>query len=151
MNRCPFHIMHYIFLLYYVPIRQVAQNWKTRLQSTSTYSSQEIDILRVKTCVGIALRCVHANRKSRPPIKMIINELEVLEAEIKKMMSMPSDDQSKDLIEQVYMIIQIAWMLVAYRLNFDMKYCVTCLTIKKIFHCNFTRSKIKLKLLVNSI
>ncbi|WVZ97774.1 hypothetical protein U9M48_043287 [Paspalum notatum var. saurae] len=81
-------------------IELVAQDWKTRLQSTSTYSSQEIDILRVKTCVGIALRCVHANRKSRPPIKMIVNELEVLEAEVKKMMSMPSDDQSKDLIEQ---------------------------------------------------
>ena len=63
------------------------------------HPSQEIEILRVKKCIDIALRCVIADRKTRPSIKDVVDELEQLETEIMKM-SLPSDE-TKDLIAQV--------------------------------------------------
>ena len=77
---------------------QITKNLKQKL-GRSRNSSLEIDILQVKTCVKIALRCVVADRNRRPYIKDIINELEELEAEIKKMSI--SSYQLKDLIGQV--------------------------------------------------
>jgi len=76
----------------------ITKNLKQKL-GRSRNSSLEIDILQVKTCVKIALRCVVADRNRRPYIKDIINELEELEAEIKKMSI--SSYQLKDLIGQV--------------------------------------------------
>ncbi|XP_066356160.1 cysteine-rich receptor-like protein kinase 44 isoform X2 [Miscanthus floridulus] len=78
-------------------IELVTENWKERLGKSSN-PSLEIDILRLKTCVGIALRCVEAERNRRPYINDIINELEELEAEITEMSL--SSYQSKYLIGQ---------------------------------------------------
>ncbi|XP_066356732.1 cysteine-rich receptor-like protein kinase 44 isoform X2 [Miscanthus floridulus] len=77
-------------------IEFVANNWKERLQGTLGYSSQEINMLRVKTCIDIALRCVDTDRNKRPYIKDIVNELEELEAKIQKMAL--SSDHSKAVI-----------------------------------------------------
>ena len=74
---------------------QVTEKWKEKLQGTWGYLSQETDILQMKTCVDIALRCVKKERKERPDIKGIVNELEKLEAQVKKMS--PASDQSRDL------------------------------------------------------
>jgi interleukin-1 receptor-associated kinase 1 len=60
------------------------------------YSSQEINMLRVNTCIDIALRCVDTERNKRPYIKDIVNELEELEAKIQKMAL--SSDHSKAVI-----------------------------------------------------
>ncbi|KAJ1265661.1 hypothetical protein BS78_08G093200 [Paspalum vaginatum] len=74
-------------------IKFVTGSWKERLLGTSGYSlSQEICILQVKTCADIALRCVKAERKERPQITDIVDELKNLEAQIKKM------SQTKDVI-----------------------------------------------------
>ncbi|OQU79125.1 hypothetical protein SORBI_3008G099232 [Sorghum bicolor] len=53
-------------------------------------------MLRVKTCIDIALRCVDTDRNKRPYIKDIVNELEELEAKIQKMTL--SSDHSKAVI-----------------------------------------------------
>ncbi|XP_039855505.1 uncharacterized protein LOC120713641 isoform X1 [Panicum virgatum] len=78
-------------------VELVTNKWKERVMCQSAgYSLQEINILGVKTCVDIALRCVDANRNRRPYIIDIINELEELEAKVEKM-SLSSDHQSKNL------------------------------------------------------
>ncbi|XBI42706.1 hypothetical protein VPH35_107560 [Triticum aestivum] len=76
----------------------VIANWDRSLAgpSTSSYSSKKEDILRVKTCVKIALRCVETDKNKRPSPKDIVQELEKLELEIKKM-SLHSD-KSEDRI-----------------------------------------------------
>jgi interleukin-1 receptor-associated kinase 1 len=53
-------------------------------------------MLRVNTCIDIALRCVDTERNKRPYIKDIVNELEELEAKIQKMTL--SSDHSKAVI-----------------------------------------------------
>jgi interleukin-1 receptor-associated kinase 1 len=53
-------------------------------------------MLRVNTCIDIALRCVDTERNKRPYIKDIVNELEELEAKIQKMAL--SSDHSKAVI-----------------------------------------------------
>ncbi|KAM3373273.1 hypothetical protein ACQJBY_019961 [Aegilops geniculata] len=77
----------------------VSENWKERLQAVSQDSSYEMDILRVRKCVEIALKCVDTDRKKRPTIQDIVREVEELEADIEKMMSTPSPE-SKDLTVQ---------------------------------------------------
>ncbi|WVZ50796.1 hypothetical protein U9M48_002019 [Paspalum notatum var. saurae] len=77
-------------------IEFVCQNWRKRHQAKSGYSSDEIEGKRVKKCIEIALRCVVDNRKERPLIKDIVQELEELEDEIKKLSS--SSDLSEDQI-----------------------------------------------------
>ncbi|OEL12581.1 hypothetical protein BAE44_0026400, partial [Dichanthelium oligosanthes] len=81
----------------YGDVYRVINNWMERLQGTPGHSSQEINILRLKACVNIALRCVDADRNKRPYIKDIVNELEELESNIKKMPVL-SDHQLKDQI-----------------------------------------------------
>lgn len=69
-----------------------------RLQGTSR-SSQEINMLQVETCVDIALRCVEADRRRRPHIQKIVNDIKELEEKI-KMMSQ-SSNHPKSLHGQV--------------------------------------------------
>ncbi|XP_044318911.1 disease resistance protein RGA5-like [Triticum aestivum] len=67
-------------------IKIVSEKWTKRLQAMpGSYSSHEVDIIRVTTCVEIALRCVDNDRDKRPRIKDIVHELEELEVEIEKM------------------------------------------------------------------
>ena len=54
----------------------------------------------MKKCVQIALRCVEDDRNKRPSLKDVVDELEQLEAEIKKLL-LPSVE-SNDLIVQVH-------------------------------------------------
>lgn len=79
-------------------VELVTNSWKERLQGRSGSSSQEINILRLKACVDIALRCVRDDRKKRPSINDIVKELEQLESKIKEILL--SSDQSKNLIGQ---------------------------------------------------
>lgn len=69
---------------------QVIGKWKKKLQGTKAYLSQESDILQLKTCVDIALRCVKDERNERPDIKGIVNELEKLEPQIDKISTDPA-------------------------------------------------------------
>ncbi|CAO2146692.1 unnamed protein product [Urochloa humidicola] len=71
-------------------IEFVTEKWKEKLQGTKVYLSQEKDILQLKTCVDIALRCVKEERNERPDIKGIVNELEKLEPEIDKISTNPA-------------------------------------------------------------
>ncbi|CAL4991853.1 unnamed protein product [Urochloa decumbens] len=77
-------------------VELVTRIWKKKLHDTSGHSSQEINIVEVKTCVDIALRCVNSDQNRRPLIKDIVSELDELEATIKKMTLY--SDQPKDLI-----------------------------------------------------
>lgn len=88
-------------LLSWVIMRmQVTENWKERLQAVPGDLSREMDILRVRKCVEIALRCVDNERKNRPTIQDIVKQLEELEADITKRISARSA-QSQDLVVQV--------------------------------------------------
>ncbi|KAF7005721.1 hypothetical protein CFC21_020828 [Triticum aestivum] len=80
-------------------IKLARENWTKRLQAMpDSYSSHEVDILRVTKCVEIALRCVDKDRDKRPCIKDIVQELEELEAEIQKMLQ--TSDLSENLTVQ---------------------------------------------------
>ncbi|WVZ49606.1 hypothetical protein U9M48_000947 [Paspalum notatum var. saurae] len=70
-------------------IEFVTEKWKEKLQGTKVYLSQESDILQLKTCVDIALRCVKDERNERPDVKGIVNELEKLEPQIDKISTDP--------------------------------------------------------------
>uniref|UniRef100_A0A453A9I8 Protein kinase domain-containing protein n=1 Tax=Aegilops tauschii subsp. strangulata TaxID=200361 RepID=A0A453A9I8_AEGTS len=66
-------------------IKLASEYWTKRLQAMpASYSSHQVDILRVTKCVDIALRCVDKDRDKRPCIKDILHELDELEAEIQK-------------------------------------------------------------------
>lgn len=78
-----------------------------KLQAKPGYSSQEIDILGVTSCVEIALNCVDKDRSKRPCIEKIVHELEELEANLKAM-SLASD-VSKDLTVQVRLTTGKTW------------------------------------------
>lgn len=71
-------------------IEFVTEKWKEKLQGTKVYLSQESDILQLKTCVDIALRCVKDERNERPDVKGIVNELEKLEPHIDKISTNPA-------------------------------------------------------------
>ncbi|XP_037480273.1 putative receptor-like protein kinase At4g00960 [Triticum dicoccoides] len=60
----------------------VTQNWTKRLQTMMSYASLKEDILRVRTCVEIALKCVAMDQNKRPTVKEIVHELEEVEANI---------------------------------------------------------------------
>ncbi|KAJ1276107.1 hypothetical protein BS78_05G188700 [Paspalum vaginatum] len=77
-------------------IEFVCEKWRKRQQTKSGYSSDEIEMKRVKKCAEIALRCVVDDRKKRLSMKDIVQELEQVEDEIKKMLS--SSDLSEDQI-----------------------------------------------------
>lgn len=76
----------------------VTINWKGKLQGTSGYSSREISIQQVNTCINMALRCVDADRNRRPSIEDIVNEVKEIEAQIVTMSLYSA--QSTDLIGQ---------------------------------------------------
>lgn len=80
-------------------IKFVTDNWKERMQGTPKRLLRETNIQQVKTCVDIALRCVNVERNGRPSIKDIVNELEELEAKIKKM-TLSSDQSKGHIVEQ---------------------------------------------------
>lgn len=63
------------------------------------HPSHKIESLQVKKCVEIALRCVVADRNKRPSTQDVVDELEQLEAGIRKL-SLASDDECKDLTVQ---------------------------------------------------
>lgn len=79
-------------------IQHVCENWKKRLQEMPRHPYKEVGSLQVKKCVQIALRCVEDDRNKRPSLKDVVDELEQLEAEIKKLL-LPSVE-SNDLIVQ---------------------------------------------------
>lgn len=64
----------------------------------SRHLALEIETLQVKKCVEIALRCVVPDRNKRPSIKDVVDELEKLEAVIKKM-SLPSGDSKVQSVQ----------------------------------------------------
>ncbi|CAL4979963.1 unnamed protein product [Urochloa decumbens] len=72
-------------------IEHVCENWNKRLQEKRGHPSNKIESLRVKKYVEIAIRCVVPERKERPSIKDVVDEMEQLEAEIKKMSLAPNE------------------------------------------------------------
>uniref|UniRef100_A0A453A9J8 Protein kinase domain-containing protein n=1 Tax=Aegilops tauschii subsp. strangulata TaxID=200361 RepID=A0A453A9J8_AEGTS len=80
-------------------IELVTEIWTKKLQAKPGYSSHEIDMLGVTSCVEIALRCVDRDRNKRPCINDIVHELDQLEAKLKEM-SLASD-VSNDATVQV--------------------------------------------------
>uniref|UniRef100_A0ACD5XIL2 Uncharacterized protein n=1 Tax=Avena sativa TaxID=4498 RepID=A0ACD5XIL2_AVESA len=64
-------------------IELVHGNWVNRLQETSVRAT-ELYSEQVKTCIEIAMRCVKADRRKRPSIGDIVNELNEKEAMIRE-------------------------------------------------------------------
>ncbi|EAZ18067.1 hypothetical protein OsJ_33613 [Oryza sativa Japonica Group] len=63
----------------------VYAKWNKRVQGISRYASREADMLAVRQCIELSLRCVEANRDKRPAINDIIHQLNELDAEIENM------------------------------------------------------------------
>ncbi|KAE8779996.1 cysteine-rich receptor-like protein kinase 26 [Hordeum vulgare] len=55
--------------------KTVHDNWRVRLQSTGSGDLLESYSEQVKTCIGIALSCLKADRQERPTIGYIVNKL----------------------------------------------------------------------------
>ncbi|KAF6998436.1 hypothetical protein CFC21_014558 [Triticum aestivum] len=77
----------------------VSEKWKERLQTISEGSSYEVDILQVRTCLEIALRCVDTDRRKRPTITDIVRELGEQNAEINTIMSLSRNPKANWLGE----------------------------------------------------
>jgi len=82
-----------------VTIKQVCENWKKRLQEMPRHPYKEVGSLQVKKCVQIALRCVEDDRNKRPSLKDVVDELEQLEAEIKKLL-LPSVESNVLIVQE---------------------------------------------------
>ncbi|KAF7111697.1 hypothetical protein CFC21_111677, partial [Triticum aestivum] len=80
-------------------IQHVSDNCTKRLHAMPGYSPYEIDILRVSTCVEIALRCVDEDREKRPCIEDIVHKLGELEARVKTIMLLPHDHRQSLLTD----------------------------------------------------
>ncbi|XP_037457454.1 uncharacterized protein LOC119328581 isoform X3 [Triticum dicoccoides] len=76
-------------------IELVSESWTKRLHAKPGYSPYEIDILRLSTCVEVALRCLDADREKRPCVEDIVHELGELESRIKTIMLLPHDHRKK--------------------------------------------------------
>ena len=76
-------------------LMQVSESWTKRLHAKPGYSPYEIDILRLSTCVEVALRCLDADREKRPCVEDIVHELGELESRIKTIMLLPHDHRKK--------------------------------------------------------
>uniref|UniRef100_A0A0E0R6X4 Protein kinase domain-containing protein n=1 Tax=Oryza rufipogon TaxID=4529 RepID=A0A0E0R6X4_ORYRU len=63
----------------------VYAKWNKRVQGISRYASREADMLAVRQCIELSLRCVEANRDKRPAINDIVHQLNKLDAEIENM------------------------------------------------------------------
>ena len=74
-----------------MPTNQVNRNWNERLKEKHGHPSHKIESLQVNKCVVLALQCVQYDRNKRPSTKDIVDELEQLDIEIKKL-SLASDD-----------------------------------------------------------
>ena len=74
-----------------MPTNQVNRNWNERLKEKPGHPSHKIESLQVNKCVVLALKCVQYDRNKRPSTKDIVDELEQLDIEIKKL-SLASDD-----------------------------------------------------------
>ncbi|CAM0885753.1 unnamed protein product [Alopecurus aequalis] len=72
----------------------VIGNWERKLQG----ASHKKDILQLKKCVEIALKCVEKDRSKRPYITDVVHDFEKLESKIKEMLLY--SDMSKDQIDQ---------------------------------------------------
>ena len=67
-------------------IERVQEYWKKRMRACDA-----IDLLRVKICIEIAMRCVEKERTRRPSTKDIIDELHKLDAQMEKMSKKDTD------------------------------------------------------------
>ncbi|CAL4993592.1 unnamed protein product [Urochloa decumbens] len=63
-------------------IDRVHERWRNRLQGTPRCTSLEGQCNQVKKCIQIALKCVLADRKQRPNIGDILNDLNETEREM---------------------------------------------------------------------
>ncbi|KAL6873653.1 hypothetical protein ACP4OV_013735 [Aristida adscensionis] len=89
----------------------VHENWGKRFQATmSTLTSHEI-----KTCIGIALRCVEADRVKRPTIREIVDELYTI------------DTEKRSIIDQVN--LQRKQAIINQNMNSDLADAVSGLTL----------------------
>jgi hypothetical protein len=84
--------------LYDNGIWQVEQYWKKRMGATEDSTWEETHSLGVKKCIAIAVSCVYAHRANRPTTKEIIDDLDKLDAQIKRM----SNKDPNFVIGQVY-------------------------------------------------
>ncbi|CAO2149659.1 unnamed protein product [Urochloa humidicola] len=60
-------------------VNLVQENWKRRLQATPRYTTQEVDCLKVKTCIEIAFRCMQTERAKRPTIAVVLDTLNYID------------------------------------------------------------------------
>ncbi|CAM0871586.1 unnamed protein product [Alopecurus aequalis] len=67
-------------------IEDVHEKWKKRLQAMPKQdNTYEINTLEVQRCIELAVRCVEANPENRPMIKEVVDELIMLDADMKKL------------------------------------------------------------------
>lgn len=58
---------------------KVCNKWRKRLQAIPGYGFLETDCRQVKKCIEIALACIENERKGRPKIGDIVNQLSKIE------------------------------------------------------------------------
>ncbi|CAM0958593.1 unnamed protein product [Alopecurus aequalis] len=100
-------------------IQDVHEKWKTRLMSKQE-NTYKIDILAVQRCIELAVRCVEADPTKRPTIMEVVGELNILDADMKKL-SLPGQEifGSKDLV--VDSAIELRF---PFELNKDISACM---------------------------
>uniref|UniRef100_A0ACD5X434 Uncharacterized protein n=1 Tax=Avena sativa TaxID=4498 RepID=A0ACD5X434_AVESA len=67
-------------------IKDVHEKWKKRLQAMSKQdNTYTINTLAVQRCIELAVRCVEVDPANRPTIKEVVEELNILDADMKKL------------------------------------------------------------------
>jgi hypothetical protein len=77
--------MLYLFVVYIIATWQVQEYWKKTMQKTVGYTLTGTDLLGVRACLQMAMRCVEDERDKRPSTREIISDLSKLNDQIEKM------------------------------------------------------------------
>ncbi|XP_052135644.1 cysteine-rich receptor-like protein kinase 44 [Oryza glaberrima] len=102
----------------------VYAKWNKRVQGISRYASREADMLAVRQCIELSLRCVEANRDKRPAINDIVHQLNELDAEIENMfMRQPKSLLGQKSSESKYLGLDPVREL---RFPFEVKKDISC-------------------------
>jgi len=60
-------------------IEHACKKWRERLQVVQGYTLLETECQQVRKCIEIALKCIDANRRRRPPMRYIVSQLTEIE------------------------------------------------------------------------
>jgi hypothetical protein len=101
--------MLYLFVVYIIATWQVQEYWKKTMQKTVGYTLTGTDLLGVRACLQMAMRCVEDERDKRPSTREIISDLSKLNDQIEKMPTIVQTPTRSNRREKLDVVIVYAF------------------------------------------